>query len=111
MIKYHFVAKDVEPKRIALKQSQVELDELTQRLNKLRAELQSRIRHLVVERPLPYCASLPPPPPHHRQPGDTFTEGGDPFTPAGYRFEADSAHTFIRLEPSTTHAVSLALCS
>jgi len=39
MIKYHFVAKDVEPKRIALKQSQEELDELTQKLNKLRSEL------------------------------------------------------------------------
>jgi dynein heavy chain len=39
MIKYHFVAKEVEPKRIALKQSEEELDELTQRLNTLRAEL------------------------------------------------------------------------
>ena len=39
MDKYHHVAKEVEPKRLALKQSQEELDVLTQRLNKLRAEL------------------------------------------------------------------------
>jgi len=39
MIKYHFVAKEVEPKRIALKESQDELDELTQKLNKLREKL------------------------------------------------------------------------
>ena len=39
MDKYHHVAKEVEPKRIALKESQEELDVLTQKLNKLRSEL------------------------------------------------------------------------
>ena len=39
MNKYHFVAKEVEPKRIALAESQAQLDELTLNLNKLRAQL------------------------------------------------------------------------
>ena len=39
MNKYHFVAKEVEPKRKALKKAQEELDELTQSLNKLRDRL------------------------------------------------------------------------
>ena len=39
MNKYHFVAKEVEPKRMALKAAQEELDVLTQSLNKLRTKL------------------------------------------------------------------------
>jgi len=39
MNKYHFVAKEVEPKRIALASSEAELAELTINLNKLRATL------------------------------------------------------------------------
>merc|ERR1719181_1083750 len=39
MNKYHFVAKEVEPKRIALAESQAQLEELTVNLNKLRAQL------------------------------------------------------------------------
>merc|ERR1719230_1913616 len=39
MNKYHFVAKEVEPKRIALAESQAQLDELTANLNQLRGQL------------------------------------------------------------------------
>ena len=39
MNKYHFVAKEVEPKRLALKNAEEELGELTANLNKLRAQL------------------------------------------------------------------------
>jgi len=39
MNKYHFVAKEVEPKRIALAESQSQLEELNANLSKLRAQL------------------------------------------------------------------------
>jgi len=48
MNKYHFVAKEVEPKRIALAESQAQLAELTEKLNKLRAQLKAVVDKLAL---------------------------------------------------------------